>query len=105
MICNKCGIDKPLTDEFFRVSPTSRYGFRRDCRDCEARKAREKWRADPDHGRAILRAYVDRLSDEEREERHQNTRRWQKEHHEAHREHKNRANKKREMKKKGVYEE
>jgi 5-methylcytosine-specific restriction endonuclease McrA len=105
MICNKCEIDKPLTDKFFRPSLTSRFGFRKDCRDCEARKARERWDADPEHGRAILRAYLDRLSPIRKEEKRKNNREWQDNHYSINRQHKNKAQKKREMKKKGVFVE
>lgn len=105
MICNKCVIDKPLTDKYFRPNLTSKFGFRRDCRDCEAGKAREKWKANPEHGRAILRAYLNRLTPEQRTQRRKDARQWQEENHDRNREHKNRAQTKRQMKKKGVYEE
>ena len=32
--CSKCGIIKPLTNEFFQVNKNSSYGFRPDCKPC-----------------------------------------------------------------------
>jgi len=32
--CSRCGIEKPLTKEFFQVNRQSKYGFRPDCKLC-----------------------------------------------------------------------
>lgn len=32
--CNKCGEDKPLTNEFFQKRKTSKDGFRNECKEC-----------------------------------------------------------------------
>jgi hypothetical protein len=32
--CSRCGIEKPLTKEFFQVNKKSKYGFRPDCKSC-----------------------------------------------------------------------
>lgn len=43
--CTKCGIEKPLTAEFFHPRKDSKTGFRRDCRDCR-RNHDKVWKAE-----------------------------------------------------------
>src|SRR5690606_17430340 len=33
--CTKCGVNKPMTEEFFRFHPSTKDNFQSRCRDCE----------------------------------------------------------------------
>ncbi len=46
MLCRGCGIEKPLTDEFFHRHKGGKYGFRNYCRECKNAKARSYIKSD-----------------------------------------------------------
>ena len=78
--CNKCGEEKPLTEEFFRPNPTK--GLRLGCRECEnkaaalsralnpekAREAARKWSKEhPEQRNATKRAWYARNKDKHKD--------------------------------------
>jgi hypothetical protein len=45
--CTKCGIDKPVTEEFYRKNASYKDGFTRQCIDCRSEYRIEKYHSNP----------------------------------------------------------
>lgn len=97
--CKKCGIEKPLTEEFFPPRKDSKTGFRSDCRDCNRNRSKawraenperlreymEQWRAEnPEYNKRYYAANAEQLRGNDRrrraehpEKQREKAKRWQ----------------------------
>lgn len=55
-VCKKCGIEKPLTEEFFRPHRHAS-GFRWACRECEQKAQATRYAENPEKYCAVSREY------------------------------------------------
>lgn len=59
--CSKCGVEKPLTREHFKINTRTKTGLTARCRPCANLAGREQWKArytkDPERGREKTRAW------------------------------------------------
>lgn len=59
--CSKCGVEKPLTREHFKINTRTKTGLTARCRPCANLASREQWKArytkDPERGREKTRAW------------------------------------------------
>lgn len=55
MPCSKCGVEYPLTTEFFIPAKANRYGLTRQCRKCINQREKERYWNDPELARSKAR--------------------------------------------------
>jgi hypothetical protein len=55
MPCSKCGVEYPLTSEFFIPAKANRYGLTRQCRKCINQREKERYWDNPDLARSKAR--------------------------------------------------
>ena len=53
-VCTKCGLEKPLSEYYFKKDTNS---YRRDCKECAKKRRRTRYHANPEKERAKSKAY------------------------------------------------
>lgn len=57
--CNSCGLEYPLTPEFWYRNRTRKNGFQSQCKACHTPKLKAWQKAHPEHSRARAKAHYD----------------------------------------------